>query len=383
MYFTLLIKSLCQVLRVLLFKAFFLYTLLFTGMYYNSKYYKQAKNKPGDTIVSDKTEIPNQEQIINKIDCYHEFKKNSDNVPYDLSIVLFQLHEQLNIPTEIINNIEKHLNIMQLKKNIIFLPFYDDFIKISRIYESNPPQYHYENNKIRLNNNLEARFYPVEPLRSQDKDSIIIFNEKDKKVITSLTLDQSLKSITDEEDAIITEIFNGMHKEINHFNEYTKLSYTDLIFIDRAFNATNYEEIVPILQWLPTIKSKQLEKVIWLFLLEKAGHFWNTITINNKNFWDTKDKKYIDYFIPKTQNQYKLIKTNRIPIPQHTLMLILKNEIKEKNKAERVIYKKISFKTSEINIFNKKASFSVKFPHKKDTLYINQYTFPYAWVKII
>lgn len=194
------------------------------------------------------------------------------------------------------------------------------------IYESHPPQYHYENNKIRLNNNLEARFYPAEPLHSQDKDSIIIFNEKDKKVITSLTRDQSLKSTTDEEDAIITKIFNGMNKVIKHFNEYKKLSYTDLIFIDRAFNATTLEDIEPILQWLPTIKSKKIEGIIWSLLVEKAGRFWNTITTNDKNFWDTKDKKYINYFISKTQDQYKLIKTNRIPIPQQRLMLILKTK---------------------------------------------------------
>ena len=67
MYFTILIKSLLQVLCVLLFKAFFLYKILFTGMHYSSKYYKQAKNKPGETIVSDTIESSNQGQIINKI----------------------------------------------------------------------------------------------------------------------------------------------------------------------------------------------------------------------------------------------------------------------------------------------------------------------------
>ncbi len=254
------------------------------------------------------------------------------------------------------------------------------------IYESHPPQYHYENNKIRLNNNLEARFYPAEPLHSQDKDSIIIFNEKDKKVITSLTRDQSLKSTTDEEDAIITKIFNGMNKVIKHFNEYKKLSYTDLIFIDRAFNATNYEEIVPILQWLPTIKSKQLEKVIWLFLLEKAGHFWNTITINGQQYWEKENDKYVNHFLPKKQNTYALIETNRIPVKQHTLNLILETQ---NVYASFSIYHQTPFKTRIMTIYNKELCpelcFFITFPHRNanDPLHIyNKYPFPFASVTI-
>lgn len=387
MYFTILIKSLLQVLCVLLFKAFFLYKILFTGMHYSSKYYKQAKNKPGETIVSDTIESSNQGQIINKIDCYHKFKNDINLLPNSLSIVFFQLHKQYNFPVEIIRKIVNNIEITQLK-NIVFLSFYDNFIKVARLcdvfHTIYTPTYVCLNNVIELENDLHVVFDPMAPLLHyqgylENENRIIIWDNKNKRFLC-LTLHTFIPETQINQDTIITEIFNRMNQKVEDFHEYKKLSYTDLIFIDKTFNATTLEDITSILQWLPTIKSKKIEKIIWSLLMEKAGHFWNTVTINGKNFWDTKDKKYINYFIPKIQNRYALSETNRIPIPQHELMLILKTKENKDQKTIDTFTKRESFTTPETNIFGKISSFSVTFPHEKNPLYINQYPFPCAWV---